>query len=359
MAKQEFLQLGRPYEPKKHMINGAFMSEKLDGVRFFWDGGVSRGIPAAQVPWANTAKDHIKLKEVIATGLWSRYGHPYHAPDWFLDQLPAFMVDGELWKGRKMFQQTTSAVKKLVPLNLEWGSVTAMVLDYIHPEYVLADREIDNKPHFVKSLRGCLAWYRQRRPEELRPHRAASFRERHSWLKANLHQEANVQLHHQIQLPMGTPQAKELIEETLTTVLALSGEGLILKSQSCLWEPERSNNVLKVKPAHDMEAEVIGYTWGRETDRGSKLLGMMGAMVCKCPKGMFKLSGFTDAQRRMTIIGSGQNAATVGSQHPGEAVVDAIENPLFPRGSQITLAYRELTDDGLPKEGRFLRKFEP
>ncbi len=84
------------------------MSEKLDGTRCFWDGGLTRGLPTEQVPWASvtdpkTGKRKSKLKPV-ATGLWSRYGNPIMAPDWCLNQLPCCPLDGELWAGRGKFQ---------------------------------------------------------------------------------------------------------------------------------------------------------------------------------------------------------------------------------------------------------------
>ena len=85
MAKREFLQLADHYDPAKHNVAGWFISEKLDGTRCFWDGGLSRGLPTEQVPWASiidpkTGKKKAKIKP-IATGLWSRYGNPIIAPD--------------------------------------------------------------------------------------------------------------------------------------------------------------------------------------------------------------------------------------------------------------------------------------
>ena len=49
-----FLQLADTYNPDKHKIAGYLVSEKLDGTRCFWDGGITRGIPTDQVPWAST-----------------------------------------------------------------------------------------------------------------------------------------------------------------------------------------------------------------------------------------------------------------------------------------------------------------
>ena len=43
--RREFLQLADTYNPAKHKIAGYLVSEKLDGTRCFWDGGLSRGVP--------------------------------------------------------------------------------------------------------------------------------------------------------------------------------------------------------------------------------------------------------------------------------------------------------------------------
>jgi DNA ligase 1 len=63
---------------------GWWLSEKLDGVRAYWDG----------------AK------------FWSRLGNVYHAPSWFTKGLPNYALDGELWTARKTFQRTVSIVKR-------------------------------------------------------------------------------------------------------------------------------------------------------------------------------------------------------------------------------------------------------
>ena len=119
MARREFLQLADHYDPSKHDVAGWFISEKLDGTRCFWDGGLSRGLPTEQVPWASvidpkTGGKKAKIKPV-ATGLWSRYGNPIMAPDWWLNQLPSCPLDGELWAGRGKFQLCRSICGGDVP----------------------------------------------------------------------------------------------------------------------------------------------------------------------------------------------------------------------------------------------------
>jgi DNA ligase-1 len=65
-------------------LSGWWMSEKLDGVRAYWDG-----------------------KQFL-----SRLGNVYHAPDWFLEGLPDVPLDGELWLRRKGFQRTVSIARR-------------------------------------------------------------------------------------------------------------------------------------------------------------------------------------------------------------------------------------------------------
>ena len=112
MPKREFCQLAHDYVSGKYTVAGQFYSEKLDGQRAIWDGGVSRGIPKAQVPYANNDRDGRYVNPPIATGLWTRYGNVVHAPDWILDQLPALPLDLELYAGRKRFQfmQTAKSI---------------------------------------------------------------------------------------------------------------------------------------------------------------------------------------------------------------------------------------------------------
>src|SRR5829696_5472341 len=65
-------------------LAGWWMSEKLDGVRAYWDG----------------------------RRLISRLGNTFHAPDWFLEGFPESPLDGELWIGRKQFQRTVGIVRR-------------------------------------------------------------------------------------------------------------------------------------------------------------------------------------------------------------------------------------------------------
>ena len=81
-------------------LTGWLMSEKLDGVRAWWDG----------------------------TQFLSRQGNRFHAPDWFTKGFPNTPLDGELWIDRKAFQQTVSIVRRQDGSD-HWKKVLYVVFD--------------------------------------------------------------------------------------------------------------------------------------------------------------------------------------------------------------------------------------
>jgi DNA ligase-1 len=81
-------------------LSGWWMSEKLDGVRAYWDG----------------------------SQFLSRLGNLIHAPDWFAAGLPGEPLDGELWIGRKAFQRTTSIVRRQ-DKSEHWRQVRYVIFD--------------------------------------------------------------------------------------------------------------------------------------------------------------------------------------------------------------------------------------
>jgi DNA ligase-1 len=81
-------------------LAGWWMSEKLDGVRAYWDG-----------------------KQFL-----SRLGNAFVAPDWFVAGLPPTPLDGELWIARKAFQRTVAIVRRQDRPPL-WKEVRFVVFD--------------------------------------------------------------------------------------------------------------------------------------------------------------------------------------------------------------------------------------
>jgi DNA ligase-1 len=99
VAKEPPLLLAHSWENDVD-LTGWWMSEKLDGVRAYWDG-----------------------KQLI-----SRLGNAFHAPDWFIDKLPRVALDGELWGGRKQFQKTVGVVRRQ-DKSEHWKAISYVVFD--------------------------------------------------------------------------------------------------------------------------------------------------------------------------------------------------------------------------------------
>lgn len=83
-------------DPSAYLI-----SEKLDGVRAFWDGQTLR----------------------------FRSGRQIAAPAWFIAALPPTALDGELWMGRRQFDAASAAVRRHVPVDAEWRELKYMIFD--------------------------------------------------------------------------------------------------------------------------------------------------------------------------------------------------------------------------------------
>jgi DNA ligase-1 len=207
-----------------HDPTGWWMSEKLDGIRAYWDGET----------------------------FTSRLGNKFYAPDWFVADLPADTLDGELWVGRKQFQRTTSIVRSGAGSD-EWKAVTYVVFDAPEAKGGFEQR----LAHIEKVMTRAKA-----------PH--ARFLE---------HQQCNGIAH---------------LKEELARVEALGGEGLMLRQPGSKYAIGRSNTLLKVKTFHDAEARVIGHAPGT-----GKHKGRLGALIVQLPDGVeFNVgTGFSDAER--------------------------------------------------------------
>lgn len=344
MPKRHFLMLAHNY--KKQHVAGWYLSEKLDGMRAFWDGGASRGMPKAEVAWANTGKDERYVTPPMATGLWSRYGNVIHAPDWWLDSLPAIPLDGELYAGFGFRQDLMRVVKKIEPG--DWSKVKFHCFDMPSYDTVFADGHIDivNQNCVFQNI-NVIALL------DYQPKKETPFRSTYTLLKRHLEDNKIAVAHPQHKLPMQSFMANIEINAWLDKVTDRGGEGLMLRDPNSCWEAHRSHSLLKVKKLHDMEGTVIGYTTGRETDKGSKLLGLMGAMILELPNGkILELSGFTDEERSLEP----SEAVGWAVANPGEKLPVHFQAKHFPRGSKVTFRYRDLTKDGIPQEARYWRK---
>ena len=128
----------------------------------------------------------------------------------------------------------------------------------------------------------------------------------------------------------------------------------MLRDPTSRWTPKRHRGILKYKPFSDAEGTVTGFTSGRETTKGSRLLGKIGALVVDYDGKRLELAGLTDEERE---IGSPE-AVAWAMRSPGLDIPPDVmpRSKHFKRGETVTFKYRELTDEGIPKEARYWRK---
>jgi len=216
--------LAQPYRVGINLTK-YLVSEKLDGVRALWDG------------------QHLR----------SRSGHLIHAPAWFTSGFPAHPLDGELWTGRHQFDQVSAAVRRLVPLDDEWRTISYQVFEL--------------------------------------PDGYGSFDDRLLQLKLSADQVDLPWLQVVHQFPVADDHALQI---RLHDYVKSGGEGLMLHRRDALWQTGRSDALLKLKDYLDAEAKVIAYQAGK-----GKYQGKMGALLLEMPNGKkFKLgTGFSDALR--------------------------------------------------------------
>ena len=82
-------------------LQNYWISEKLDGVRAFWNG----------------------------KNLLSRQGNVFNAPEWFTRVLPEVALDGELWLRRGEFERVSGLVRRYSPSESDWREIKFMIFD--------------------------------------------------------------------------------------------------------------------------------------------------------------------------------------------------------------------------------------
>ncbi len=103
---------------KDQNISGWVMSEKLDGIRAYWNG-----------------------KNLISRG-----GKIIHAPKWFTKNYPPFEIDGELWSKRGDFENISSIVRDKTP-SQKWHEIKHYIFEVPHAKGGLFTRLAKVKPY--------------------------------------------------------------------------------------------------------------------------------------------------------------------------------------------------------------------
>ncbi len=205
-------------------VSGWLMSEKFDGVRGYWDG----------------------------TRLWSKNGRRFYPPSEFVEGLPGFALEGELWAGRGKFEQTASIVLRQQP-HEGWLQLRFAIFD-------------------VPEAPGGFT----RRMEQVQ-----------SWFAVHPDPYAFV-------IPQIRVRDRPHLQQELQRIEELGGEGLIVRSPDAPYAAGRSTQILKVKEFDDAEAVVVGHILGQ-----GRNAGRLGSLLVELPDGVrFRIgTGFSDAER--------------------------------------------------------------
>ena len=252
--------LANTYDADTVALAEYWISEKYDGVRAWWTG----------------------------FELLSRTGHRIHAPAWFTAGWPVAPMDGELWIGRGEFEAVSGIVRRDQPDDAAWRRVHYMVFDL---------------PASPGTFDARLAVLRKRIASL--DHSASG----KSWVRA---------------VDQFRLQDHLALTARLAQIVSAGGEGLMLHRGASIYAATRSDDLLKLKPYDDAEAQVIGYLPGK-----GKYDGMVGALRVRTVAGLeFNIgSGLTDEQRR--------HAPALGSW--------------------ITYGYHGSTAKGIPRFARLVR----
>ena len=108
---------------KEQNITGWVMSEKLDGVRAYWNG-----------------------KNLISRG-----GNIINAPKWFTKDYPPFEIDGELWSKRGDFENISSIVRDKIPSE-RWREIKHYIFEVPNSKGNLYQRLTKLKPYHSKII---------------------------------------------------------------------------------------------------------------------------------------------------------------------------------------------------------------
>ena len=211
---------------KQENVSKWWVSEKLDGVRAIWNG----------------KKLHFRSGKLIS------------APNWFIENFPEQLMDGELWMGRGTFEKLSGIVRKIQPNHNEWKQVSYMLF------------ELPKHPGtFTQRVRKMV-----KLTETLKI----------SWLQP---------------IPQIRLNSENALLNMLDEIVTKGGEGLMLHQADSLYHSGRSNDLLKLKPWQDAEATVVEILPGK-----GKFIGMMGSLLVADESGrIFRIgTGFSNKERR-------------------------------------------------------------
>lgn len=205
---------------------GWWMSEKLDGVRAWWDG----------------------------EKFWSRDDNRFNCPECVAEQMPACVLDCEIWGGRGMFEPTVAAVRRNVPKVSEWESLVISIID---------------TPEETFTIHGGLEG-------RLIPGECCSI------------------------IPQTVCEGRDDLQEFFDKVVNESGEGVVLRAAQSPYVIGESKSLLKLKPRQ----EGVGVIVGRRGQDGNDK--MMASVMLRWGNIVFAVGGGFTREERLSPVPVGK-----------------------------------------------------
>lgn len=235
-AQKPDLFLLKTYQNHKD-VTGWLMSEKLDGVRAYWDG-----------------------QQLISRG-----GHVFKAPTWFTQGFPPFELDGELWTKRNDFENIVSIVRQQQP-DERWSQISYRIF------------EVPQQSGGLLKRLAVLGDYLN--TVDLK--------------SAQLTSAVSKPVHLSI-IPQVEIKSQTHLNGYLKQVMSQGGEGVVVRDPVAAYQTGRLNGALKLKPYQDEECEVTGYHPGQ-----GKYQNLVGSLECRLKNQIFIRigSGLSDQQRK-------------------------------------------------------------
>lgn len=331
----EFGQLSHHWNGSLEQIQGWFCSRKYNGWSTFWDGGITRGMLAEEVPWYYQGRD----KQIMSTGLWSMGRTPkadeirpkvIQAPKYFTNELPKNVpVHGELW-----FDDRLDIVKKTCGMkygyNPMWYNIKFMAFN-IKPYYLW--EEIEQIPKYANILEKIDT----NKPDTFMCIENITLKEAMGYLNQFSNETFNP-------VHMWHIKNEADLKQSQKIALKYMWEGLMFANPVGKYECKRSHNNLKWVEPYETEAAVYNY----EDGKTGKNIGKVGAIKATLvwDEKVTSIRGGKES-----FIGREANFCISG-------LTDAERNDvkkIHPIGSKIKFSFKDISTHGIPQSCNIYR----
>ena len=341
-------------------LQGYVVSEKLDGVRALWDGA----------------------------NLKSRSGKAFSPPKCWVENLPDFALDGELFIARGKFEEVLSVVSKGDSQCEkckceEWSKVGYFIFDVPQANQKSnakssadSSAESSEKSYTLLERLALLeSWLENRANKTNKANQAKTTEGKNSADLDSKKASKNPILHI---IPQESVPSQEALQKKLKEVEKLGGEGLVIRKNNAPYERFRTTNAMKLKSYSDTECVVVAHNQGK-----GKFSHALGSLTCES----LPLDFATTKSAKNTKNADSAQSTSIDSAQPNK-IKDSTDSaqpaPLTfpthsrkirfkigsgfsdkdraappPIGTTITYKYYGLTKNGLPRFPVFLRIYSP